>query len=66
MRTYAALNLLPASQRSDIWAGRSAFLDKWDAASALRELGLRTPDTLLADVSSPSEAIAQLSLPIIE
>jgi len=63
--TYAALDLLPASQRSDLWIGRSASLDKWRVASDLREFGLRTPDTLLAEVTSPIEAVAQLSIPIV-
>jgi hypothetical protein len=65
MMTYAALDLLPASQRSDLWIGRSAFLDKWRVASDSRDIGLRTPDTLLADVTSPIEAVAQFSLPIV-
>jgi hypothetical protein len=65
MTTYAALNLLPSSQRSDLWIGRSAFLDKWSVANAVRHLGLRTPDTLLADATSPIEAVAKLSLPIV-
>ena len=63
--TYAALDLLLASQRSDIWIGRSAFLDKWRVASDLRDLGLRTPDTLLAEVTSPIEAVEKLSIPIV-
>jgi len=63
--TYAALSLLPASQRSDIWVGRSVFLDKWDVAQVLRDLGLRAPDTLLADATSPAEAIEKFSLPIV-
>jgi len=65
MTTYAAVSLLPPSQRSDLWIGRAAFLDKLRVASDLREFGLRTPDTLLADVTSPIEAVAQLSLPIV-
>ena len=65
MTTYAALSLLPSSQRSDIWIGRSAFLDKWRVTNALRDLGFRTPDTLLADATSPIEAVAKLSLPIV-
>ena len=65
MTTYAALNLLPASQRSDIWIGRSAFLDKWDVASTLRDLRIRTPDALLAEFTSPIEAVAQLTFPIV-
>lgn len=65
LTTYAALELLPASQRSDLWIGRSAFLDKWCVSSDLRDLGLRTPDTLLADFASPIEAVAQFSLPIV-
>jgi hypothetical protein len=65
MTTYAALNLLPSSQRSDIWIGRSAFLDKWSVANAVRHLGLRTPDVLLADATSPIEAVDKLSLPIV-
>jgi hypothetical protein len=65
MTTYAALNLLPASQRPDIWIGRSAFLDKWKVASTLRGLGIPTPDALLAEFTSPIEAVAQLSLPIV-
>lgn len=62
--TYSALFLLPVSQRSGMWVGRSALLDKWDVAIALRDMGLRTPDMLLADDTSPEEAVAQLSLPI--
>jgi len=65
MTTYEALDLLPASQRSDVWIGRSAFLDKWRVANNLRDLGLRTPDTLLAEFTSPIEAVAHLSLPIV-
>jgi hypothetical protein len=65
MTIYSALNLLPASQRSDIWSGRSEYLDKWHVSSVLRDLGLRTPDTLLADIASPTEAVAKLSLPIV-
>jgi hypothetical protein len=57
--------MLPASQRSDTWIGRSAFLDKWRVASDLRDLGLRVPDTLLLEVTSPAEAVAQMSLPIV-
>lgn len=65
MTTYAALNLLPSSQRSDLWIGRTAFLDKSSLANAVRHLGLRTPDTLLAEANSPIEAVAKLSLPIV-
>jgi hypothetical protein len=65
MTTYAALELLPASMRSDVWKGRSLVLDKWNISRDLRNLGLRTPDTLLADVTSPIEAIEQFSLPIV-
>ena len=63
--TYVGLDLLPASSRSDIWKGRSLLLDKWKTSNALRNLGLRTPDTLLADVTSPRKAIEQFSLPIV-
>jgi hypothetical protein len=63
--TYAALDLVPDSQRSDVWAGRTAILDKWRIASFLRELGLRTPDTLLASETSPTDAVSSLSLPIV-
>jgi len=63
--TYIGLDLLPASSRSDIWKGRSLLIDKWKTSDALRNLGLRTPDNLLADVTSPREAIDQLSLPIV-
>jgi len=65
MNTYAALNLLPISHRSDRWVGRSAILDKWRVSGVLRDLGLRTPDTLLADGTSADEAVAKLSLPIV-
>lgn len=65
LTTYAALNLLPESQRSDFWVGRTTFLDKWRVASDLRGLGLRTPDTLLADVTTPIEAVQEFSLPIV-
>jgi hypothetical protein len=63
--TYAALDLLPASQRSDSWLGRPALLDKWRIASDLRDLGLRTPDSLLVELVSPAKAVEQLSLPIV-
>jgi hypothetical protein len=63
--TYAALGLLPISQRSDIWSGRAEFLDKWKVATKLREIGLQTPDTLLVESHSPDEAIASFSLPIV-
>jgi hypothetical protein len=63
--TYVGLDLLPASSRSNIWNGRSLILDKWNTSDALRKLGLRTPDTLLANVTSPREAIEQFSLPIV-
>lgn len=62
---YAAVNLLPSSQRSDFWIGRSEFIDKWDVAITLRNLGIPTPDALLAECASPIEAVAQLSLPIV-
>jgi len=65
MTTYAALDLLPAAQRSDVWIGRAALLDKWRVAGVLRDLGLRSPDTLLLVGTSPIEAVAQLSLPIV-
>ncbi len=65
MVTYAALDLLSASQRSDNWLGRSALLDKWRIASYLRDLGLRTPDTLLVELVSPAQAVEKLSLPIV-
>jgi biotin carboxylase len=45
--------------------GRSDFLDKWKVAHVLRDLGLRAPDTLLADATSPAEAIKKFSLPIV-
>jgi hypothetical protein len=65
MTTYAALELLPASQWSRTWTSRSAVLDKWKVSTALREFGLRTPDTILADLTSPAEAVNKLSLPIV-
>jgi hypothetical protein len=65
LTTYAALGLLPESQRSDLWLGRTTFLDKLSVASDLRDLGLRTPDTLLADVTTPREAVQEFSLPIV-
>jgi hypothetical protein len=65
LTTYAALNLLPESQRSDFWSGRTTFLDKWHVASELRCLGLRTPDALLVDVATPSDAVREFSLPIV-
>lgn len=65
MVTYAALDLLPASQRSDAWLGRPALLDKWRIANDLRDLGLRTPDTLLVDLVTPRTAVEILSLPIV-
>ena len=63
--TYSALNLLSPSQRSDIWLRRTAFLDKWDVARTLRNFGVRTPDGLLAELTTPTEAVRQLSLPIV-
>jgi hypothetical protein len=63
--TYAALELLPPSTRSDIWNGRSLVLDKWDISRVFHNLGLQTPDTLLADVTTPHEAVEQFSLPIV-
>jgi hypothetical protein len=63
--TYSALDLLPAPQRSDLWSGRSVFLDKWDVANTLQKLGIRTPDTLLADSVSPVQAVEKFSLPIV-
>jgi hypothetical protein len=63
--TYAALDLLPSSQRSDMWIGRSAFLDKWDVAQILRDIGVHAPDTLLASVTSSFEAVEELSTPIV-
>ncbi|MGP8010097.1 MAG: ATP-grasp domain-containing protein [Acidimicrobiales bacterium] len=63
--TYAALDLLPASQRSDSWLGRRALLDKWRIAGDLRALGLRTPDTLLVELVTPAEAEEILSLPMV-
>lgn len=65
LTTYAALSLLPDSQRSDFWVGRTTFLDKWRVANDLRDLGLRTPDTLLAEVTTPQEAVQKFSLPIV-
>jgi hypothetical protein len=65
MVTYAALDLLPASQRSDTWLGRPALLDKWRIASDLRDLGLRTPDTLLVELVTPAKAVEKPSLPIV-
>jgi hypothetical protein len=65
MTTYAALDLLPAAMRSDTWVGRSQILDKWNISDTLRDLGFRTPDTLLADATSPSDAVALFSLPIV-
>jgi len=63
--TYAALDLLPASQRSDTWLGRPALLDKWRIANDLRDLGLHAPDTFLVELVSPEQAVAKLSLPIV-
>lgn len=63
--TYAALDLLPASQRSNTWNGRPSILDKWYVSGVLRDIGLRTPETLLFETTSPAEAVAQLSLPIV-
>ena len=62
---YAALDLLPASQRSVTWLGCPALLDKWCIASDLHDLGLRTPDTLLLEIVSPAKAVEKLSLPIV-
>ena len=62
--TYAALSLLPTSRRSDLWAGRSDLLDKFRVGPVLRDIGLRTPDTLPASVSG-RKAVAELSLPIV-
>jgi ATP-grasp domain len=63
--TYAALSMLPPDQRSDLWVGRSDMLDKFEVGRLLRDLRLRVPDTLAADMVSPSQAVAQLSLPIV-
>lgn len=63
--TYAALDQLPGPQRSDLWTGRSAVLDKWDVANALRAAGLLAPHTLAADSTTPSEAVEQFSVPIV-
>jgi hypothetical protein len=65
MTTYAALDLLPSSRHSKNWSGRARLLDKWHVAELLSELGLRTPEALLADATSPSEAVSLLSLPIV-
>jgi hypothetical protein len=65
MTTYAALDLLPSAMRSDAWVGRSQILDKWKISDTLRDLGFRTPDTLLAGTTSPSDAVALFSLPIV-
>jgi len=62
---YAALDLLPRSDGPDLWRGRAAFLDKWDVAIRLREIGLRIPDTLRADLSPPTEAVTHFALPIV-
>jgi ATP-grasp domain len=62
--TYAALSLLPTARRSDLWAGRSDLLDKFAVGPVLRDIGLRTPDTLPASVSGRN-AVAELSLPIV-
>jgi hypothetical protein len=63
--TYAALDLLPADQRTDLWAGRSDLLDKCRVGGVLRDIGLRTPDALGADLVSARQAVAELSLPIV-
>jgi hypothetical protein len=65
MVTYAALDLLPAAQRSDTWLGRPALLDKWRIASDLRNLGLHTPDTLLVELATPAGAVDKLSFPVV-
>jgi hypothetical protein len=62
---YAAVQMLPARQRSDLWTGRSEILDKWNIAKFVRELGLRSPETLLASLVSADEAVAKLTLPIV-
>lgn len=63
--TYAALDRLPAEQRSKLWEGRSEVIDKWHVAGVLRDAGLWTPDVLAADSVAPRDAVAQLSLPIV-
>jgi len=62
--TYRALDLLPKCQRSNNWEGRSVLIDKLVMATQLRNLGLRTPDTLLIETTTATEAVAQFSLPI--
>ena len=63
--TYAAMSLLPVEQRSDVWRGRTNFLDKLRVSADVRALGLRAPDTLLAGTVTPREAVDELSLPIV-
>jgi ATP-grasp domain len=63
--TYAALGLLPPEHRSNLWVGRAAVFDKSCVSTVLRNAGLRTPETLPLDSTSPAEAVAQLSLPIV-
>jgi len=63
--TYTALDRLRATQRSNLWKGRSAVIDKWHVAGVLRDAGLSVPDTLAADSVATRDAIAQLSLPIV-
>ncbi len=65
MVAYAALDLLPASQRSDVWLGRRALLDKWQIATDLRDMGFNTPDTLLVENLSAAKAVESLSFPIV-
>lgn len=65
LTSYEALNLLPASQRSDIWVGRPAIIDKWDLREFLDELGLQSPEALVVAFTPADEAVKQLSLPII-
>jgi hypothetical protein len=63
--TYAALGLLPDSQCSNLWLGRSDLLDKLATAQALRDVGLRAPDTLPVTDASTLEAASAFSLPIV-
>ena len=63
--SYSALDLLPQPQRSNIWAGRLAILDKQNNETLFREIGLRSPESLPVGTTPENEAVARLSLPIV-
>ena len=63
--SYSALDLLPKRQRSNIWGGRLAILDKQNNKALFRSIGLESPSSLPLISTPVIEAVAQLSMPII-